>query len=219
MDREIQQGNEYDGAGSTASVVLVHSLDKPASPWYSSQYVALTTIHVGDTRFLLCPVKDGRALPLTTFHHPDNPAESERLSRLGAGLVTDSFGENRWLGTLANTRAFGDTDAKRYGVTPEPDIATHILRGSEFAFVIGFSDGISDVADDQEILDLCRGAKHPQDAAKRVLRYAENLGSPDNATVLCVPLAGWGHVQGEDMTKDRRKERLSKVDIFRDRRK
>ena len=147
-----------------------------------------TTVHLGDTRFVLCPVQDGRAVPLTTYHHPDDPAEAERLSRLGAGVVTDSFGENRWMGTLANTRAFGDADAKRFGVTPEPDVSTHLLRGTDVAFVVGFSDGISDVASDQEIVDLCCGAAHPQEAAKRVLRYAENLGAVDNATVVCVPL-------------------------------
>ncbi|KAI3613315.1 hypothetical protein CBS9595_004148 [Malassezia furfur] len=185
MDREIQQNEAYQGAGSTASVVLVHSLDKPAAPWYASQYISLTTVHLGDTRFVLCPVRDGRAVPLTTFHHPDDPVEAERLSRLGAGVVTDSFGENRWMGTLANTRAFGDADAKRFGVTPEPDVTTHLLRGSDVAFVVGFSDGISDVASDQEIVDLCCGASHPQEAAKRVLRYAENLGAVDNATVVC----------------------------------
>lgn len=219
MDREIQQNEAYGGAGSTASVVLVHSLDKPSAPWFASQYVSLTTIHLGDTRFLLCPTADGRAVPLTTYHHPDEPTEAERLSRLGAGVVTDSFGENRWMGTMANTRAFGDADAKRFGVTPEPDVSTHILRGADFAFAIGFSDGISDVVSDQEIVDLCHGAAHPQDAAKRVLRYAENLGAVDNATVLCIPLAGWGKVRGEDSTKAQRRERLSKVDLFRDRRK
>ena len=79
MDREIQQNEAYRGAGSTASVVLVHSLDKPAAPWYASQYVSLTTVHLGDTRFVLCPVQDGRAVPLTTYHHPDDPAEAVQI--------------------------------------------------------------------------------------------------------------------------------------------
>lgn len=219
MDREVQQNAEYLGAGSTASVVLLHSLDKPAVPWFSSEYVSLITIHVGDTRFLLCHIEDGRAVPLTRFHHADEPAESERLSRLGAGIVTDSFGEHRYLGTLANTRAFGDAQAKRYGVTPEPDIRSAVVRGSDFAFAIGFSDGISDVMSDQEVVDVCRGARHPQEAAKRVLKYAEDLGSDDNATVVCVPLAGWGRVGGGDQTRAKRQKRLSEVDLFRDRRK
>ena len=58
----------------------MHSLDKPAAPWYASQYVSLTTVHLGDTRFVLCPVQDGRAVPLTTYHHPDDPAEAEVAS-------------------------------------------------------------------------------------------------------------------------------------------
>lgn len=219
MDREVNQDKAYDGMGSTASVLLLHSLDQPAVPWYSSQYVSLTTIHLGDTRFLLCPTSDGRAIPLTTMHHPDEPGEAKRLARLGTRMVTDSFGEIRWMGTLANTRAFGDGAAKQEGVTAEPEVQTYMVRGADYAFAIGFSDGIGDVMSDQEVIDICRGAAHPQEAAKRVLKYAEGVGSADNATVVCVPLAGWAHLHGEDTTRARRKQRLSQTDLYRDRRK
>jgi protein phosphatase PTC6 len=74
------------------------------------------------------------------------------------------------------------------------------------------------VVSDQEVVDLCRGASHPHDAAKAVLRYAEALGSDDNATVMCIPLRGWGHVAGEDSTAEKRRFKLSKVDLFRDNR-
>ncbi|KAL4400531.1 Protein phosphatase 2C 6 [Malassezia pachydermatis] len=218
MDREVQQNEQYYGAGSTASILLVHGLDMPAKPWYSSESISLTTIHIGDTRFLLCPVDDGQAIPLTTLHHPEEPNEADRLSRLGAGIVTDSFGETRFLGSFANTRSFGDAFGKRYGVTAEPEVRTHLLRGGQFAFVIGFSDGISSVLSDQEIVDLCRDAKHPQQAAKNVLRFAEALGSDDNASVICVPLKGWGRIGGHDRTKAQRDKRRDGLDVFRTRR-
>ncbi|WFD05486.1 hypothetical protein MVES1_000816 [Malassezia vespertilionis] len=219
MDREVQQNEVYRNVGSTASVLLLHSLDQPAKPWYDSEYVSLTTVQLGDTRFVLCSTEDGNAIPLTLYHHPDEPSEANRLQRLGAGIVTDSFGEMRWMGTLANTRAFGDAAAKKLGVTAEPDVRSHVIQGDQAAFVIGFSDGIGDVMSDQEVVDCCRGAKHPQDAAKSVLRYAEAIGSEDNATVLCIPLRGWGHIKGQDWTKAQRKQRVSEVDLFRDRRK
>ena len=220
MDREVQENEEYLGAGSTASVLLLHSLDVPTQPWYSSEYLALTTIQLGDTRFVLCDAETGQAHPLTQLHHPDEPTELERLSRQGAGVVTDSFGEVRFMGTLANTRSFGDTQTKRYGMTAEPDVHTHILRGSSFAFVVGFSDGISGVMSDQEVVDECCRARHPQDAARRVMKYADDLGSDDNATVICVPLKGWDKRDtAHDHTCSLRNERRSTTDLYRNRRK
>ncbi|UZJ51457.1 hypothetical protein CBS101457_000777 [Exobasidium rhododendri] len=216
MDRRIQSSKSLDVGGSTASVALLHSLDLPAQPWYSSQFLSVTSIHIGDTRMLLCPIADGRAIPLTNYHHPDDRAEAERLRKVGAGLITDSFGEARWMGALANTRAFGDSKFKKAGVTSEPEVITQILKGDDFAFIIAFSDGIGGVVNDQEVIDLCRGAAHPHDAAKAVLRYAEALGSDDNATVMCIPLRGWGKMEGEDSTAETRKFKLSKVDLFRD---
>jgi protein phosphatase PTC6 len=218
MDRRIQSSKTLNIGGSTASVALLHSLDSPAQPWYSSQLLSVTSIHIGDTRMLLCPVSDGRAIPLTNYHHPDDRAEAERLRKVGAGLITDSFGEARWMGALANTRAFGDSQFKKAGVTPEPEVITQILKGDDFAFIIAFSDGIGGVVSDQEVVDLCRSAAHPHEAAKAVLRYAEALGSEDNATVMCIPLRGWGKVSGEDGTAEKRRYKLSKVDLFRDHR-
>lgn len=167
---------------------------------------------------LLCPTSDGHAIPLTNYHHPDDRAEAERLRRVGAGLITDSFGEARWMGALANTRAFGDSHFKKAGVTAEPEVISQVLKGDDFAFVVCFSDGIGGVVSDQEVVDLCRGAQHPHDAAKNVLRYAEELGSDDNATVVVIPLRGWGNVGGEDRTKETREYKKSKVDLFRDHR-
>lgn len=218
MDRRIQSSKALNIGGSTASVALLHSLDIPATPYYSSQLISVTSIHIGDTRMLLCPVTDGHAIPLTNYHHPDDRSEAERLRKMGAGLVTDSFGEARWMGALANTRAFGDSKFKKVGVTSEPEVITQVLKGDDFAFIIAFSDGIGGVVSDQEVVDLCRGARHPHEAAQAVVKYAEALGSDDNATVLCIPLRGWGKVQGEDSTAEQRKFKLSKVDIFRDHR-
>ncbi|KAK0541382.1 Protein phosphatase 2C 6 [Tilletia horrida] len=217
-DRLIQRNDDLDVGGSTASVALLHSLDVPAVPFYSSKQVGMTVVHVGDTRILLCAKSNGEAIPLTNYHHPDAPAESERLRRVGAGMVTDSFGEARWMGALANTRAFGDSRYKRAGVTAEPEVITRIINGDDFAFIIAFSDGIGGVMSDQEIVDLCRDARHPSQAAKSVLTFAEELGSEDNCTVLCIPLRGWGQVGGKDTTKERRELRRSKTDIFRDHR-
>lgn len=120
------------------------------------------------------------------------------------------------MGALANTRAFGDSSYKKAGVTAEPEVITQVLKGDEYAFIIGFSDGVGEKVSDQEIVDLCREAAHPSDAAKAVLAFAEELGAEDNGTVLVVPLKGWGKVKGEDATKAQRDYRKSKTDVFRE---
>ncbi|PWN47832.1 protein serine/threonine phosphatase 2C [Violaceomyces palustris] len=217
-DRKIQSDPNLDVGGSTASVALLHSLDSPFKPWFSSDTLALTVAHLGDTRMLLCSAKDGKALALTNYHHPDDRSESERLRKMGAGMITDSFGEARWMGALANTRSFGDTRFKKVGLTAEPEVMTKVLRGEDFSFLIAFSDGVGGVMSDQEAVDLCRGCKHPSEAAERVLRFAEELGSEDNGTVMVIPLKAWGNTGGQDSTKERREFRRSKVDIYRDHR-
>jgi protein phosphatase PTC6 len=72
---------------------------------------------------------------------------------------------------------------------------------------------------DQEVVDLCRDAKHPSQAAQSVLTFAEELGAQDNCTVMVVPLKAWGKVGGNDGTRERREMRRSKIDLFRDNRR
>lgn len=43
--------------------------------------------------------------------------------------MTDSFGESRWGGTLANTRGIGDREFKTLGVLGEPEISKRVLKG------------------------------------------------------------------------------------------
>jgi len=77
----------------------------------------------------------------------------------------------------------------------------------DWAFLVFVSDGVTTVASNDEIVDLVRGAAHPQTAARNILQYAEEMGSEDNATVIVVPLAGWGQVRGPDRTYERRQYR------------
>ena len=67
---------------------------------------------------------------MTTKHHAETPIESTRLRRvMGSALVTDSFGEARWMGVLENTRSLGDFKYKPFGVTPEPEVRQRLLKG------------------------------------------------------------------------------------------
>ncbi|KAG2154725.1 phosphatase 2C-like domain-containing protein [Suillus clintonianus] len=206
VDRLLSIESEARTCGATASVAILHSLD--TRPFFSSTKLVLTVAHAGDARVLLCGTNDCLAHPMTENHHPDTLMEAARLRRMmGSSLITDSFGESRWMGALANTRALGDLKWKPYGITPEPDVRTMLLEGTKWAYMIIVSDGVSSILSDQEIVDVARGAPSPKKAADQILSYSEELGGEDNATVVVVPLSGWGQIKGPDRTRALREYR------------
>ncbi|KAK0612863.1 phosphatase 2C-like domain-containing protein [Bombardia bombarda] len=156
--------------GSTASVALI-STPTPAPFWHPAARSTLVVAHVGDTRILLCETATGLPRPLTMDHHPSTPTESRRLRRFAESLVTDSFGEERISG-LANSRAFGDMQSKRIGVSAEPDITRVELGPAEYSFLALMSDGVSGSLSDQEIVDVIKEAKTPEEGARHVVEYA-----------------------------------------------
>ena len=78
------------------------------------------------------------------------------------------------------------------------------------------TDGISSVLSDAEISDIARSAPDPKKAADAILAFAEELGSEDNATVIVLPLAGWGKVKGPDRTLELREYRRAQAGTFID---
>lgn len=177
--------------GSTASIALI-STPTPVPYWHPASPATIITAHCGDTRVLLCRVDNGQSVAMTTNHHPSSPVEATRLRRYAATFVTDSFGEERVLG-LANTRAFGDISSKRIGVSAEPEIRRVDMKPSEYSFVVLVSDGVSGALEDQEIVDVVREAKTPDQAGKDLVSLATGIGGgqADNATALVVRLGGW----------------------------
>ncbi|KAI0004218.1 phosphatase 2C-like domain-containing protein [Russula compacta] len=212
VDRNLEAEAAAKVCGSTASIVILHSLDSPSTPFFSAQRMALTVAHVGDTRILLCSTHSGTAYAMTENHRAEGRVESIRLRRMmGTGVISDSFGDARWMGALENTRSLGDLKWKPWGVTAEPEVKTKLVEGPQWAFVVLVSDGISSVVSDQEIVDLARGTSNPRHAAKRILSFAEEMGSSDNLTAIVLPFAGWGHISGPDQTKKLREYRSSQM--------
>ncbi|KAG9242236.1 phosphatase 2C-like domain-containing protein [Calycina marina] len=176
--------------GSTASVALI-STPTPTPFWHPASPSTAIVAHVGDTRILLCETATGIANPVTTNHHPSSPIEGTRLRRYAATFVTDSFGEERMSG-LANTRAFGDMRSKRIGVSAEPEIHRVELAPAEYSFMVLVSDGVSGTLSDQEIVDVVKEAKTPEQGARDVVSFATEVSKEgDNATCLVVRLGGW----------------------------
>jgi protein phosphatase PTC6 len=190
-----KQGKHIGGpkrfkGGSTCSIALI-STPTPSPYWHPASPSTLVTAHVGDTRILLCNTATGLAVPLTSNHHPSLPEEATRLRRYAATFVTDSFGEERVSG-LANTRAFGDMASKRIGVSAEPEIRRVELLPAQYSFLVLVSDGVSGPLSDQEIVDIVKEARTPEQAARDVTSFATEVTSDsDNATTLVVRLGGW----------------------------
>ena len=196
--------------GSTGSIAMI-STPTPTPFWHPDAPSSLLVSHIGDTRILLCSTATGHPIPLTTDHHPSSPVESARLQRYAATFVTDSFGEERMSG-LANTRAFGDIASKRIGVSAEPELRRIDMRPAEYSFLVLMSDGVSGTLSDQEVVDIVKEAKTPDQGARDVVAFATEVSSDgDNATCLVVRLGGWERRQegglGSMATKEAREWR------------
>ncbi|KAI1003591.1 hypothetical protein K3495_g4614 [Podosphaera aphanis] len=186
---QIGGPNRFIG-GSTGSIALI-STPTPTPFWHPDSPSTMLIAHVGDTRIILCDTATGLAKPCTTNHHPSSPSESSRLRRYAATFVMDSFGEEHMSG-LANTRSFGDMHHKRIGVSAEPEIHRIELAPAEYSMLVLVSDGVSRTLSDQEIVDVIKEAKTPDQGACDVVSFATEVSrNGDNATCLVVRLGGW----------------------------
>ncbi|OAQ30716.1 protein serine/threonine phosphatase 2C [Linnemannia elongata AG-77] len=200
-DAELVRDKYRDG--STASVVIVQS---KGAFWETKDDLDLILAHVGDTRILLCEAPRGESIQLTTDHHPDAIVEADRIRKMAAYVSADSFGENMFLGQLANTRALGDIAMKPFGVSAEPELIRRTVKAREAAFLVLISDGISSVMSNQEVVDCVKLEENPTQAAANVLNLAEQLGAEDNCTVMVVKLPAWG-AKMPDLSKELREYR------------
>lgn len=212
VDKNLSIDDSAECCGATSSVAIFHSLDAPSTAFFSADKLSLTVAHCGDTRVLLSSADGGIVFPMTENHHADTRVESIRLRRMGSALVTDSFGDSRWMGVLANTRCLGDLQFKKFGVTPEPELRSKLLNGNEWSSAILVSDGISSTVSDQEVVDIARHAQNPKTAAECILSFSQKVGSGDNGTAIVVPLKGWGKITGPDKTKELREYRLKQAE-------
>ncbi|KAI8367906.1 phosphatase 2C-like domain-containing protein [Choanephora cucurbitarum] len=201
-----------DNEGSTGSVAIIEPLDKK-SFWDSEEY-DIVIGHVGDTRILLCDALSGEVVSLTTGdHHPGNPIETERLRKYAGFITTDSWGDERIMGMLATSRAFGDAKLKRYGVSAEPDIIRYrITKDNPAAFIVLVTDGITSVMSDQEVIDFVKQYNSPSISAKKLVDAADQLQSDDNTTAIVVRLKDWGK-RMHDHTKELREYRLENTSM------
>jgi serine/threonine protein phosphatase PrpC len=166
-------GREGLRDGTTAVVALVEAK-------------TLTVAHVGDSRGVLCRA-GGETISITQDHKPELEAERRRIEALG-GFVSH-IGCWRAMGILAMSRAIGDLFLKPY-VSAEPDISTVQLEDTD-EFVVLASDGVFDVFDNEQVVQIVQSASSPQEAANLLTHSAFVAGSLDNVTAVVVALRGY----------------------------
>ncbi len=102
--------------------------------------IVIYVANVGDTRAVLW---SGTSVQRLSYDHKSiDLEEQKRVKSKGGDIIND-----RVMGILAITRAFGDFNLKSKGVTVEPQIKR--LKIPKDTILVMASDGIWDVIDDQ----------------------------------------------------------------------
>ncbi|WVQ82901.1 hypothetical protein IAT38_005037 [Cryptococcus sp. DSM 104549] len=137
----------------------------------------LYTANVGDARAVLC--RGGKAVRLTYDHKGSDAQEAKRITDAG-GFVMN----NRVNGVLAVTRSLGDASMKEFVVGSPYTTETTLDDADEFLIVA--CDGLWDVTEDQEAVDIIRECSDPQEASRRLLEHAMGNYSTDNLSVMVI---------------------------------
>lgn len=175
-DRQIQNTN----AGATAVTAFIRGRK-------------LFIANAGDARAVLN--RDGIAVRLSYDHKPTDPEEMKRIIAAG-GTVRGGYIEKADKSGVAVARAFGDKDFKPM-VTAEPYIAPETDLFPPDNFLILACDGVWDVMNDQEAVDLIKNEPDPQrasellknEALRRAQEYQKtNPKFGDNISVMVVKL-------------------------------
>jgi protein phosphatase PTC1 len=171
-DKDVVAGDASDA--KPASTEAAHARLKKSA----TRQRVLYTANVGDARIILC--RAGKALRLSYDHKGSDENEGKRIANAG-GLILN----NRVNGVLAVTRALGDAYMKDL-VTGHPYTTETVIQPESDEFLIIACDGLWDVCDDQEAVDLVRGVQDPVAASKQLVDHALSCFSTDNLSCMIV---------------------------------
>lgn len=164
----------------------------------SSNQRTIIAANVGDSRAVLC--RNNTAWELTRDHKPNHPMERARIEKLGGKVIwcgdVDKEGNPipergiyRVSGTLALSRAIGDR-SERPHVTAEPEIIAIPVLDEEDEFIILATDGLWDVLESNEAVDLVQQLVQQGLARDHVASWLveESIrrGTYDNVTVVII---------------------------------
>ncbi|PHT50698.1 putative protein phosphatase 2C 41 [Capsicum baccatum] len=140
----------------------------------------LWVANVGDSRAVLS--RGGQAIQMTIDHEPNT--ERSSIEDRG-GFVSNLPGDvARVNGQLAVSRAFGDKSLKSH-LRSDPDILDMLIDVNCDVLILA-SDGLWKVMSNQEAVDIARGFKDPQKAAKQLTVEALNRNSKDDISCVVV---------------------------------
>lgn len=139
----------------------------------------LFSANAGDARTVLS--RNGEALRLTFDHKGTEPSETKRITDAGGFVV-----HSRVNGILAVTRSLGDVTMKEY-VTGEPYQTEVVLEETDRHCILA-CDGLWDVCEDQQAVDLIKDVPSAQQAADVLMTHALKNGSMDNVTIMVLHL-------------------------------
>jgi len=178
-----ERGGKYAGSGTTACIALIYE---------NKLYVA----NLGDSGAIL--YRGNKINKMTSSHTPKNPAERERIEKMGGIIWRDRLGHPTWNPNIVNiavTRALGDIyfkhekyTTKPSGMIAEPEISQLELT-SDDNFLILASDGFWDVVSAEEAVRFVveQGDRvGPDILSKLLIELALKHSTLDNATVLLV---------------------------------
>lgn len=144
--------------------------------------------------------RNGKAERLSYDHKMSDEAESQRVKDAGCFVLNGRLG-----GSLAISRAFGDSEFKKAGLTAVPYISETKLLPSDSHLIIA-CDGVRltslsssasyfgsflqlwDVTTDQEAVDMVKSKTEVRKMSGGLLMHAMDHNSNDNITIMVLVL-------------------------------
>jgi len=169
-DKKIAEA-EIKFSGTTVISALIHVDDAGVKRIY--------TANAGDARTVLA--RGGKGKRLSLDHKASDPEEVARIQAAGGFVVM-----NRVNGILAVARALGDISMKDF-VSGEPYTECTEVTPEDTHLILA-CDGVWDVIEDDEAVELILKYDSCQKAATELLRASLKAGSTDNISVMVIKL-------------------------------
>ena len=170
LDQKIKYSN-YNNVGSTACIVYIT---------IQNNKKFLYCANVGDTKCILTKKNDVKTLSYDDKVTDKN--EYQRIIKNGGNIIG-----GRIEGQLIVSRAFGDWELKKYGVSCIPHIKKIELKKDD-KYVIIASDGVWDVYTDMEILSMALSCKDSKELCDKIIESSLMRGSMDNISCFVIKL-------------------------------
>ena len=180
--------NNYD----SIETILTSSFDKIDNElkFYDSEHTGSTaTILLFQDNIIYCAnvgdsgayiIYDNYLKKISSDHKCSDPKEEARILNSG-GKIT----KNRVMGQLVLSRCLGDLYCKKYGVSNIPDISMNKLD-SNVKYVVVASDGVWDVVNENELMNLSKNDKNADGLCKDLVKLAIDKETKDNVSCIVV---------------------------------